>query len=46
MLCLLLDFDDDFSRKDLSLWDDSDLEKSFDLDREWQRRHYQFHSVM
>ncbi|RDY01326.1 hypothetical protein CR513_15370, partial [Mucuna pruriens] len=36
------DCDDD----DLSLWDGSDdkLESSSDLDREWQRRHDQFHT--
>ncbi|KAG4967033.1 hypothetical protein JHK82_032747 [Glycine max] len=32
---------------DLSLWDESDdkLESSSDLDREWQRRHDQFHTI-
>ncbi|KAG4988353.1 hypothetical protein JHK82_030697 [Glycine max] len=37
------DCDDD----DLSLWDDSDdkLESLSDLDREWQRRHDQFHTI-
>jgi len=32
---------------DLSFWDDSDdkLDSSLDLDREWQRRHDQFHTV-
>ncbi|KAL2328994.1 hypothetical protein Fmac_022421 [Flemingia macrophylla] len=31
----------------LSLWDDSDdkLDSSSDLDREWQRRHEQFHTI-
>lgn len=40
---MVLDCDDD----DLSLWDDSDdkLESLSDLDREWQRRHDQFHTV-
>ncbi|KAK7381891.1 hypothetical protein VNO80_00440 [Phaseolus coccineus] len=32
---------------DLSFWDDSDdkLDSSLDLDREWQRRHDQFHTI-
>jgi len=32
---------------DFSFWDDSDdkLDSSLDLDREWQRRHDQFHTV-
>lgn len=32
---------------DLSFWGDSDdkLDSSLDLDREWQRRHDQFHTV-
>lgn len=31
-----------------SMWDDSDemFDKASDLDREWQRRHEQFHTVI
>lgn len=31
-----------------SLWDDSveELDRESDLDREWQRRHDQFHTVI
>lgn len=37
----------DLGLEDGSLWDGSDdeLGKSSDLDREWQRRHDQFHTV-
>lgn len=45
--CLSLDFGDDVGHEDGSLWDDSDheIEKASDLEREWQRRHDQFHTV-
>ncbi|XP_020215066.1 uncharacterized protein LOC109799006 [Cajanus cajan] len=37
----------DYDGDDLSLWDDSDdkLDSSSDLEREWQRRHEQFHTI-
>lgn len=38
---------DAFWHEDVSLWDgsDEDLAKASDLDREWHRRHHQFHTV-
>lgn len=38
---------DDSCKDDGSLWGGSDegLEETADLDREWQRRHDQFHTV-
>ena len=38
----------DIQAEDGSLWGDSDeeLDKESDLDREWQRRHDQFHTVL
>ena len=44
-----LDFNEaDIQAEDGSLWGDSDeeLDKASDLDREWQKRHDQFHTVL
>ncbi|XP_004507483.1 uncharacterized protein [Cicer arietinum] len=43
----LNDCDGDHLSLDDSLWDDSDdkVDNSSDLDREWQRRHDQFHTI-
>ena len=39
---------DNLGHEDGSLWDGSDdgVDKVSDLDREWQRRHDQFHTVI
>ncbi len=39
---------DDLQHEDLPIWDSSDEEVvgSSELDREWQRRHDQFHTVI
>jgi hypothetical protein len=46
---LVTDFDgDDLQQDDGAIWDNSgdELDESFELDREWQRRHDQFHTVI
>jgi hypothetical protein len=44
----ILDCDHDYTNLDDSVWDDSDevFNDAAELDREWQRRRDQFHTVI